>query len=168
MPLVLSGSNGISVDGVNSALQLDSTGRALTPNRPQALAYRSTAQSFLASTWTKINLNAVRYNIGGNFNTSNGRFTAPVTGLYLYSYTVHFELGTSEYFYSGVQINGVFYHYGFGLRLSGSWIGDNTLGHAHQMRLNAGDYVELWGYSTAANSFGAGLNRTSFAVTFIG
>jgi hypothetical protein len=168
MTITIDGNQGISSNGSTFTFIPDDNGFPLTPNRPACLAYRSVAQSFLASTWTKINLDAVRYNTGGAFNVSNGRFTAPVTGLYLYSYTIHFEIGTSEYFYSGIQLNGTFYHYGFGLRLSGSWIGDNTLGHAHQIRMNAGDFIELWGYSTAANSFGPGLQRTSFAVSLIG
>jgi hypothetical protein len=37
----------------------------------------------VANTWTPIILNATNVNVGSCYNTSNGRFTAPVAGLYL-------------------------------------------------------------------------------------
>jgi hypothetical protein len=55
-------------------------------------AYRSSAQSGIpftsvagALTWTTISFNAEEYDTGGEFNTSNGRFTASSAGQYLIS-----------------------------------------------------------------------------------
>ena len=63
-----------------SAMTIDSTGRVLTPARP-AFRARLTTGSGGGSTGTLV-LNTEDFDIGGNYDTSNGRFTAPVAGVY--------------------------------------------------------------------------------------
>ena len=63
-----------------SAMTIDSTGRVLTPARP-AFRARLTTGSGGGSNGTLV-FNTEDFDIGGNYNTSNGRFTAPVAGVY--------------------------------------------------------------------------------------
>ena len=63
-----------------SAMTIDSTGRVLTPARP-AFRARLTTGSGGGSNGTLV-FNTEDFDIGGNYDTSNGRFTAPVAGVY--------------------------------------------------------------------------------------
>ena len=73
----------------NTAMSIDSTGRILTPARPAFNVWYS--GSNLASTATIV-WNNVEINVGSHYDTSNGRFTAPITGIYFFSW---FAVSTS-------------------------------------------------------------------------
>lgn len=82
---VISGSNG-------TLLKVDTSGRVNTPLQPSFLAYRSGDQTGYNPS-TQVNpiiYNATSYNVGANYNTSTGKFTAPVAGDYI------FEAGTYQ------------------------------------------------------------------------
>lgn len=49
----------------------------------KARAYRNASQSIPTGVETVVLFNTENYDPGNNFNTSNGRFTCPVTGWYL-------------------------------------------------------------------------------------
>lgn len=106
MSLVLSGSQGISADGINWNIQPSATGVTLgggivtTPGKPGFIVY----DTRLNTPTSAANLNISQYfttveaNIGGHYNTANGRFTAPVNGYYLFGwnfFTTGIAAGTS-------------------------------------------------------------------------
>ena len=64
-----------------TAQTIDSTGRILTPARP---AFRARIAGSTGATGTQgvLVFETEDFDIGGNYNTSNGIFTAPVTGIY--------------------------------------------------------------------------------------
>ena len=76
----------------NSALSIDSSGRVSLPQIPCACVSLTTANSQDASspfttTGADILFDAVTINQGSVYNSSNGRFTAPIAGIYQFSYT---------------------------------------------------------------------------------
>ena len=73
----------IKHSGGTSAMTIDSTGRVLTPARPSFSAYLSASVSYgSADTAQKVTFNATHHNVGSHYDTSNGRFTAPIAGYY--------------------------------------------------------------------------------------
>ena len=94
------------------------------------------------------------YNIGNHFNTSNGRFTAPISGIYSFTSMVRAEVN-QIYWHSWFKINGVNLLNGLGHGLYGLVSTSNTTGFnageaTAVLSLNAGDYVTSAYWSTSA------------------
>ena len=66
-----------------TAQTIDSSGRVLTPARPAFNVWYS--GSNIANTNTIV-WNNVEINVGSHYDSSNGRFTAPITGIYFFSW----------------------------------------------------------------------------------
>jgi hypothetical protein len=64
----------------NSALTVDSSGRILTPARPAFSAYRTAGSG--SGTTGVIVFNNEDHDVGSCYNTSDGKFTAPIAGIY--------------------------------------------------------------------------------------
>ena len=77
--VVLTRPNATSVE----RLRIDSLGRVTMPNLPCFRAYDTTTNSFTAN--TDFAFASTDFNNGSHYNTSNGKFTAPVTGYYTFS-----------------------------------------------------------------------------------
>ena len=67
--------------GGTTGLTIDSSGRIGMPNQPAFFAIRTTNYSTTTSD-AKLIFDTAKLNRGGHYNTSNGRFTVPVDGLY--------------------------------------------------------------------------------------
>jgi len=76
--------NGEVKIGTNNSpgrLVIDASGRVSTPSQPSFFAYLNSTD------FTGVGIvpfNNTTYNIGNHFNASNGRFTVPVTGVYMF------------------------------------------------------------------------------------
>ena len=66
----------------NTAISVDTAGRILTPARPSFYATKTDAQTISGNTQTDIIMNSAITNVGSCYDTSNGLFTAPITGIY--------------------------------------------------------------------------------------
>ena len=75
--------------GNTERMRINSDGHVTAPYNPAFRAYLSTEQTsngVVSSGWSDSGLTLGRsYDRDGDFNTSNGRFTAPVDGVYLFS-----------------------------------------------------------------------------------
>jgi len=80
-------------------------------------------------------------NIGGHYNTSNYRFTAPVAGVYHFSLNLNvYNLETGNYFMPALYKNGAGLHYGD--RRFGSGGTDTNSNVSASVYLAAGDYIQ--------------------------
>jgi len=77
-------------NNVNDRLVIDSSGHVNMPNQPAFNAYAGTAQANL-SNGTVLIFDTERFDIGSNYNTSDGHFTAPVNGKYQLSVNVRLD-----------------------------------------------------------------------------
>lgn len=66
------------------------------PKQPAFSAYRTTAFSIDSSSKMFVICDNAVTNIGSNYNTSNGRFTAPLNGTYFFTGTVSMEGGDAS------------------------------------------------------------------------
>ena len=90
-------------------------------------------------------------NVGGHYSTSNGRFTAPVSGSYIF-YTSYIKNSSTNVCRRRFDKNGLFASNGRHLRLdAGQSYGDNGVLQSI-IYLNAGDYVQVNQY--AGGSYG--------------
>lgn len=64
-------------------MRIDSSGRVTMPYQPAFDAY-SNAGGVTFTTEAAIAFNSTTFNVGNHYNTSNYRFTAPVTGIYFF------------------------------------------------------------------------------------
>jgi hypothetical protein len=88
-------------------MEIDLAGRATTPNQPSFHAVREAGHVYGNNTRVTVVFNTVEHNIGGHYNSSNGIFTAPIDGRYLFMAN-----GMSMYNQNGdkqlsIHINGV-------------------------------------------------------------
>ena len=77
--------NTIASQTGTEAQTIDASGRILTPARPAFLAYDSVSgwRDYTAHGGaTDMVWGATRFNIGGHFSTSTGKFTVPIAGIY--------------------------------------------------------------------------------------
>ena len=74
-------------------MRIDSSGRVTMPYQPAFQVRLSSNQSINANVRTKVAFDTIDYQNGSSYDTTNRRFTAPVTGFYqfnviVYAYTV--------------------------------------------------------------------------------
>jgi len=86
-------------DSLTEKLRISSTGIVTKPNTP---AFHVSRTSGDVSSNNYVVFNTVSYNNGSHYDNSDGKFTAPVTGIYFFS-AWHFTGGTSAF---GLRING--------------------------------------------------------------
>lgn len=157
----------IAIDGLTSsytggtALELDSSGYVLTPNNP-CFSVAGNAGAYVATATVNGVSNTVQYNqvIKGvnstGFDTSNGVYTAPVAGAYLFQWANLTATGVSG---------------GSGLWKNGSY---SYAGYHYSERLKsfqAIDTAEVGDYFQVTSTAAVYLSNTSYTywtITFLG
>jgi len=77
----------VSASTSGTAISIDSSNRVTTPARPSFSAYRTKASGGADNGTTGVIVfNNEDHDIGGCFNTSDGKFTAPIAGIYAFQF----------------------------------------------------------------------------------
>lgn len=146
----------ISADGSNYGITQTVLGHVNFPYRPSFYAYGISGSTFAVGNYMIFPTTEV--NVGGHYNTANGRFTAPITGIY-------------QFHWSNIANNtsGVYRYY---FRINGSNIGDihlrqdnsptgaaygNNGAYCITYPLSVNDYVQIF-YSAGPTSTYPGTN----------
>lgn len=90
-------------------MRVDSAGRVTKPNTPKFLAYFTSASDFdIGGIYI---FNATKFNQGNHYSTSTGTFTAPVTGLYNFTWNLFLtsSAGATQLMAQAPYINGSYY-----------------------------------------------------------
>ncbi len=153
------------------AISWDASGRVTLPYQPSFKVASSSSSSALTSnTWTKVALNTAYRDIGSNFNTSTYRFTAPITGVYIFIGHVNYNQNVDN-----ISVHATFAYNGVVNETASSQFytpGITDARGIYQMvttamySMDAGDYVELFGKvnGTPSGSFNGGSNMAGYLV----
>lgn len=142
-----------STPTANNLLPLDANAKQslLTLTNPcKFSAYRSSAATYNG---VPIVFDTKEFDTGGNFNASNGRFTAPVTGFYHLSAMVTYSITAAPQdpqFYMRKNGGGSFANPHFVNMYNGATYAAVTASKI--VSLAAGDYVEVYGISLAISA----------------
>jgi hypothetical protein len=131
-----------------TALAIDSSGRVTTPYQPAFSAGHNSNAFNTSSGSAQVIYNHKMFDIGNNYNTSNGRFTAPVSGTYVFNHTATSRQASSIVFEVKVYQNGTERKRMFSKGPSASHGTSTTV----MLYCSAGDYIESRGY------WGTGVN----------
>jgi hypothetical protein len=170
IPLNFGVSTGTSFGSTASQMRIDSSGRMTVPNQPAFHASKSSTPN--GTSENPVQYDTVEFNIGGHYNNSTYRFTAPVAGRYFITTQFSFYIGSggARQIEIGIKLNG-------GVWQSTDTFTTQTQGNnthcngtvAAVMNLAAGDYVQgAWISSTASVNFYSPGLRISFSGYLIG
>lgn len=144
---------------------LYSGGHLTFPNNPWFIAGQANGawESCGAAGWVELPYNTIGSgNAGGWYSTANGRFTAPVSGLYLFVATsyvypaatsmpyIHFDIGVNGAANSGGGRIGSSYQIA---GLSGEGTYGVSLRAVRLLYLTAGQYASVFNYCSAAGAY---------------
>lgn len=136
-------------------MRIDSSGRVTTPSQPAFRVGRLSGVS--VADQGVVVFDSATTNIGSNYNTSNGRFTAPVAGMYQFNMQVLFEsLSNGNQCEMQFRVNGSD-NMAFGPRVKyqadyTGWSGYVSMIGTTSVYLNANDYVQVFNISGGTRS----------------
>lgn len=120
-----------SAAGTNR-LVVDTSGRVTTPSQPAFYAY-GLGENYTITNGADIVFGGTRFNTGNHYNTTNGRFTAPIAGVYCFHWSTFLTgaAGRCSFKLNGADFNGQQLDY------------SATQSQSMTVYLNAGDYVTV-------------------------
>jgi len=159
---VVQGYNG---SGYLETFRISSAGRVTMPNQPSANVFanagnagaynNNTSNSYVIAT-------GIRHNVGGHYDTSNGRFTCPVAGRYYVSFSGNwYNIGGATWLRPQIRKNGTTQtqHYE---NTSMAW---HHLGASTILNCAVGDYLQI--YNGTQNGTGGGTDVGAYSqITF--
>ena len=140
-------------------LSVDAAGRVTMPYQPAFYAYLTSNLGLSGGTSTTITYPNVSFNIGNNYNTSNGRFTAPVSGVYVFTMNVQVS-STSNNPHAGIEVNG-------SNTIFLDWNASKAANITRAIYLNSGDYVHAQVYVTSNDTL-VNAERNTFSGYLLG
>lgn len=152
---------GIANDAITSAhvSGIDKSNLTTDYNPYKFSAYRSANSASFGAT-AKIPFDAEAYDTNSNFDTTNNRYTAPVTGYYHFESIVRLDVNNT-YIQTRWYKNGSAIKWGgFAFfNTSGIFGATSTL----ELALTAGDYIEVYNSSGATSTLQGGTDACVFA-----
>lgn len=154
-----------AVGSSNTGVTIDSSGRVLFPQIPCACVTLTTSNTQDTSnpyttTGTAILFDKVSVNQGSVYDSSNGRFTAPVAGIYEFSYSLLKHSGSSSITtYIDMYKNGSAFLESGG-RSYGSVSGYLQISQKLLLSLAVNDYLTLRLMSGGININASGVNHS--------
>ena len=122
--------------------KIDRSGRITTPSQPSFRITKS-GGPFNTGGATVVWDNVI-HNEGSHYNTSNGRFTAPVAGTYIFHYYSIYQYNSSndlwDFKLNGSTFAGSRMHFSSG-SVSSAW---DNITNTQIIKLSANDYVEIY------------------------
>lgn len=116
-------------------------------------AYLNTGQgNITSSSWVKVTINAVTYDLGKNFATDTYKFTAPVSGLYNIIGQVFFDstgVQADKRYVVSIFKNGVAINESEGHASVADYVSVNI---QDEVYLAKDDYIELYAYTTGTGN----------------
>ena len=108
----------------------------------------SVGQSLTAGIWAKITLPTVEFDTLGEFNPSTHRFTAKQAGYYQIEGCINANpAAVNNYLYAAIKVNDTIWStITMLIHIAGFYSSPVTVAKVY---LNVGDFVELWGHSSA-------------------
>lgn len=111
---IRSASSSFNVAYVNTSnswdkyFDIDASGRVSKPNQPGFSVRQAALNGINASGGYTLftSLYETHFNTGSHFSTTNGRFTAPVAGKYMFASSVRYDQFGGNYFYTSMFHNG--------------------------------------------------------------
>jgi len=133
--------DGTTAATIDSSGNITASGNVITPARPAFQVGFTTSVWVQPSAATEIAFDDVYFNIGSNYSTSTGRFTAPVDGVYYFGGKMYLMNGsaTSSFY---IKKNGVTDNRRIYIQ-SENTAADNTATISEMFDLTAGDYVSV-------------------------
>jgi hypothetical protein len=103
-------------------------------------------------------------NVGGHYNTSNGRFTAPIGGTYIFTgHAQEFGAATVNYLHLAFRKNGASYGADAYHGIGGTYNTHKTINNTAIFNLSVNDYIQLYAGNGARNG-----TQNAFAGYLIG
>lgn len=146
-----------SKTGGTAAMTIDSSGRILTPARPAFRAVSTGSWTIPTSTHTIFPANSAEFNIGGAYNTSTYKFTAPVDGVY-YFYGQFFASVSANRGLTSIYKNDAITGGAQSLKLGSTANGGISYETQNMMQLNAGDTASCHNYQESGGTVTANQN----------
>jgi len=139
----------IKHSGGTSAMTIDSSGRVLKSNIPYFHVtgndgWVDLGSSFVAFFMTGTQAVDIISNVGSHYDASNGRFTAPVAGMYQFSCFMYVNNTGDASHPSRVYLNGSHWHDNYHVQGNADDYSDHTLAYSWNMNLSATDYVNVF------------------------
>jgi len=131
--------------GNNTAMTIDSAGRVLQPAKPAFRAEKRASNQTISGGQPKITFEHEAFDIGGNYDTSNSRFVAPVSGVYFFQSILRMVGDNQTLDYGKVMlfVNGSINSDLFQFNVRSDYMQNSHVNGSCLVQLNANDYVEI-------------------------
>jgi len=156
----------------STGLRVDASGRMTIPSQPYAIVYFNSGDTGASNnrvgpSQTKTIPTGIISNSFSLYNSSNGRFTASVAGLYEFGFSSDVSVGAAGGYVIVITAkNGSVYLYHYEDKIASSW---QYISFSDRIALNENDYVELWASAnTGTLGFDTGSTWTQVNFRLIG